>query len=157
MLVIAGGGRKRSAMWNEAPSLQSSASLSSLGLFPAVAYRRAFILRNHGCPTASDPHGHRPGGPAAAAIPGRPAAQETAGAGAGRGEHGRHRIDPHQLAPYAADRFARLLGFCSLPSCPLQYRELFDTPVERLHALRDALVEQMEAGLAGRVRLGGGR
>ncbi|KAL4854923.1 Hexokinase-1 [Chlorella vulgaris] len=31
----------------------------------------------------------------------------------------------------------------------LQYRELFNTPVLRLHALRDAVVEQMEAGLAG--------
>ncbi|EFN54251.1 hypothetical protein CHLNCDRAFT_135795 [Chlorella variabilis] len=29
----------------------------------------------------------------------------------------------------------------------LQYRELFNTPVPRLHAVRDALVEQMEAGL----------
>jgi hypothetical protein len=33
----------------------------------------------------------------------------------------------------------------------LQYRELFNTPVLRLHALRDAVVEQMEAGLAGQV------
>lgn len=31
-----------------------------------------------------------------------------------------------------------------------EYRELFDTPVERLLALRDALVEQMEAGLDGK-------
>ena len=38
------------------------------------------------------------------------------------------------------------------PAALAQYRELFDTPVERLHALRDALVEQMEAGLAGQVR-----
>lgn len=38
------------------------------------------------------------------------------------------------------------------PAWLLQYRELFDTPVERLLALRDALVEQMEAGLAGKVR-----
>lgn len=30
-----------------------------------------------------------------------------------------------------------------------EYRELFNTPVLRLHALRDAVVEQMEAGLAG--------
>ena len=34
----------------------------------------------------------------------------------------------------------------------LQYRQLFNTPVERLHALRDALVEQLEAGLANKVR-----
>lgn len=38
------------------------------------------------------------------------------------------------------------------PAWLLQYRELFDTPVERLLALRDALVEQMEAGLDGKVR-----
>lgn len=35
---------------------------------------------------------------------------------------------------------------------PPQYRELLSPSVERLHALRDALLEQMEAGLQGRVR-----
>ena len=36
----------------------------------------------------------------------------------------------------------------------LQYRELFNTPVPRLHAVRDALVEQMEAGLRCQVAAG---
>lgn len=59
----------------------------------------------------------------------------------------------HRLAAACRHRStARLLSpLLPLLAC-LQYRELFNVPVDRLCAIRDALVEQMEAGLAGKVR-----
>ena len=64
----------------------------------------------------------------------------------------KHRHSGRPAAAAATRHSCRHLTASVCPARLLQYRELFNTPVERLHALRDALVEQMEAGLAGKVR-----
>lgn len=65
-------------------------------------------------------------------------------------------MPPARLAPPSPSLPpTRMLPLSRRPNAvAAQYRELFNTPVERLLELRDALAEQMEAGLEGKV---GGR